>query len=57
MVTIENGVIKPHEEIQQLSFVRADELDAMQLEKPFFVVDKILPCGLVIVASHPKYGK
>ena len=57
MVTAENGVIKPQEEIEQLSFIRADELDSMQLEKPFFVVEKILPCGLVIVASPPKYGK
>ena len=57
VVTTENGMIKPHEEIQQLSFIRADELDAMQLENPLFVVEKILPCGLVIVASPPKYGK
>ena len=33
MVTTENGVIKPKDEIQELSFVRADELDSMQLEK------------------------
>lgn len=57
MVTAEKGVIKPQEKIEQLSFIRADELDSMQLEKPFFVVEKILPCGLVIVASPPKYGK
>lgn len=57
MVTTENGVIKPKEEIQELSFVRADELDIMQLEKPFFVVKKVLPVGLCIVASPPKYGK
>lgn len=57
LITTENGIIKPAEEIQQLSFIRADELDVMQLEKPFFVVEKILPCGLVIVASPPKYGK
>ncbi len=57
MVTAENGVIVPKEGIEQLSFIRADELDSMQLEKPFFVVEKILPCGLVLVASPPKYGK
>lgn len=57
MVTAENGVIKSKEAIEQLSVIRADELDTMQLEKPFFVVEKILPCGLVIVASPPKYGK
>lgn len=57
MVTTENGVIKPKEEIQELSFIRANELDSMQLEKPFFVVKKILPVGLCIVASPPKYGK
>ena len=53
MVTTENGVIKPKDEIQELSFVRADELDSMQLEKPFFLVKKILPVGLCIVASPP----
>ncbi len=57
MVTAENGVIKPKEEIEQLSFIRADELDSMQLEKPFFVVEKLLPCGLALVVSPPKYGK
>ena len=57
MVTTDNGVMKSKDEIEQLTVIRADELDAMQLEKPFFVVEKILPCGLVIVASPPKYGK
>lgn len=57
MVTVENGTIKPKEETQALSFIRADELDAMHLEKPLFLVDKILPVGLVITASPPKYGK
>ena len=36
MVTTENGVIKPKDEIQELSFVRADELDSMQARKAFF---------------------
>lgn len=57
MVTTENGVIKPKEEVQALSFIRADELDTMHLEKPYFLVEKILPVGLVITASPPKYGK
>lgn len=29
----------------------------MQIEKPFFVVEKILPVGLGVLASPPKYGK
>lgn len=57
MVTAEKGIIKPKEEISPLSFLRADELYSMQLEKPFFIVDGILPIGLAIVASPPKYGK
>lgn len=57
MVTTENGVIKPKKETQPLSFIRADELDSMQLEKPLFIVEGILPIGLTIVASPPKYGK
>ena len=57
MVTTENGVIKSHEEIQQLSFIRADELETMELEKPLFIVEDMLPVGLCFVASPPKYGK
>lgn len=57
MVTTENGIIKPKEETQPLSFIRADELDSMQLEKTFFIVEDILPIGLTIVASPPKYRK
>lgn len=40
-----------------MSYVKADALDAMQIEKPFFVVEKILPVGLGILVSPPKYGK
>lgn len=53
----ENGVIKSKEEISPLTFIRADELDSMKLEKPFFLVEDMLPVGLTIVASPPKYGK
>lgn len=56
-VTTENGIIKPVEEIAPLSYIRANDLDVMQIEKPFFVVEKILPTGLCVLASPPKYGK
>lgn len=39
-VTTENGIIKPVEEIAPLSYIRANDLDVMQIEKPFFVVEK-----------------
>lgn len=52
-----NGNVIPKKDIPELQFVRADQLDTMELEQPLFLVDKILPCGLVIVASPPKYGK
>lgn len=57
MVTTENGLIKQKEEMRPLSFIRADELNSMQLEKPFFIVEEMLPIGLAIIASPPKYGK
>lgn len=57
MVTAESGIIKPVETMEGLSFIRANELNSMQLEKPFFVVEKILPIGLCVLASPPKYGK
>lgn len=59
MVTTENGVIKPKSvaEIAPLSYIKADILDAMQIEKPAFVVEKILPTGLGLLVSPPKYGK
>lgn len=53
----ENGIIKPKEEISPLSFIRADELNSMKLEKPFFLVEDMLPVGLAIIASPPKSGK
>jgi RecA-family ATPase len=40
-----------------LAYIKADALDSMQIEKPFFVVEKILPIGLGVLASPPKYGK
>ncbi len=40
-----------------LAYIKADALDSMQIEKPFFVIEKILPVGLGILASPPKYGK
>lgn len=49
MVTTENGVIKPKDEIQELSFVRADELDSMQLEKPFFSSKRFFRLGCVLL--------
>lgn len=57
MVTTENGIIKPAQTAEPFSFIRADELNNMKLERPFFVVEKILPVGLCFLASPPKYGK
>lgn len=57
MVTTENGAIKPKEEIAPLSYIKADDLDAMHIEKPLFIVEKILPIGLAVWVSPPKYGK
>lgn len=57
MTTVEDGVIKPVEPAKGLSVIRADELNSMELEKPFFLVEKILPVGLCMFVSPPKYGK
>lgn len=57
MTTVENGVIKPVEPAKGLSVIKADELNAMELEKPFFLVENILPVGLCMIVSPPKYGK
>lgn len=59
MVTTENGIIKPKtpELVQKLAFVRADELNSVELENPFYIVENILPTGLALLVSPPKYGK
>lgn len=53
MVTTENGVIKPKEEIQELSFIRADELNSMQLEKPFLLSKRFFRLGCVLLQALP----
>lgn len=57
MTTVENGVIKPVEAIQEFSVIKANELDAMYLEPPKFVVDKLFPQGLGIIVGATKSGK
>ena len=57
MVTVDKGIVKPVEKVSPLSFIRASDLNAINIEKPFFVVEKILPVGLCVLASPPKYGK
>lgn len=57
MTTVEDGVIKPVEPMRELSVIRADVLNSMELEKPLFLVEKILPIGLCLIVSPPKYGK
>lgn len=53
MVTVENGVIKPKGEIQSLSFIRADELDVMQLEKPFLLSKRCCRWTCVSLLRRP----
>lgn len=52
----EDGGIRPIEK-KELCFITADKLNEMELEKPLFLVEKILPVGLCILASPPKFGK
>lgn len=52
----EDGGIKRIEK-KELCFITADKLNEMELEKPLFLVEKILPVGLCILASPPKFGK
>ena len=51
MTTVEDGIIKPVKALQELSVIKADELDAMHLEPPKFVVDKLFPQGLGIIVG------
>jgi len=55
--TVENGVVKATDKIEPLSFHAADELKSMEIDPMFFVVENMLPTGLSILASPPKFGK
>lgn len=57
MSTVEDGIIKPVEALQELSVIKADKLDAMYLEPPKFVVDKLFPQGLNIIVGATKSRK
>lgn len=45
------------DKIESLLFYDADELNNMQIDPMFFVVEDMLPIGLSILASPPKFGK
>lgn len=54
---MEDGVVKTVDKIEPLFFHAADELKNMEIEPMFFVVENMLPVGLSILASPPKFGK
>lgn len=56
-VTTEQGKIKPVQELEQIEFMTGTELEKADIEKPFFIIKKVLPTGLAILASPPKFGK
>lgn len=56
-VTTEKGKIKPVQELEQIEFMTGTELEKADIEKPFFIIKKVLPTGLAILASPPKFGK
>ena len=49
--------MKTVDKIEPLFFHAADELKNMEIEPMFFVVENMLPVGLSILASPPKFGK
>lgn len=57
MTTVEDGIIKPVKALQELSVIKADKLNAMHLEPPKFVVDKLFPQGLGIIVGATKSRK
>ena len=57
LTTTENGKIKPVQELEQIEFMTGTELEKADIEKPFFIIKKVLPTGLAILASPPKFGK
>ena len=56
-VTTEKGKIKPVQELEQIEFMTGTELEKADIEKPFFIIKEVLPTGLAILASPPKFGK
>lgn len=55
--TVKNGEIKPIEKVESLSFHIASDLEQMEIDPMFFIVEGLLPTGLSILASPPKFGK
>lgn len=56
-VTTENGIIKPATPPPELEITSANDLMEMDLPPVEFIVEKILPTGLTLLVSPPKYGK
>lgn len=56
-VTTEKGTVKPVPELEKIEFMTGTELEKANIEKPFFIIKGILPTGLSIIASPPKFGK
>lgn len=56
-VTTENGTVKQVPELEKIEFMTGSELEKANIEKPFFIIKGVLPTGLSIIASPPKFGK
>lgn len=56
-VTTENGIVKQVPELEKIEFMTGSELEKANIEKPFFIIKGVLPTGLSIIASPPKFGK
>lgn len=56
-VTAENGTVKQVPELEKIEFMTGSELEKANIEKPFFIIKGVLPTGLSIIASPPKFGK
>lgn len=47
----------PEAKAQGLQTITAAQLAAMKIERPQFIIDELLPCGLCVLAAPPKTGK
>lgn len=56
-VTTENGVIKPLDEPVKLAFISGAELAKTEIKPPVFVVEDLVPQGLVLLVAPSKAGK